>query len=103
MIDEKQRIYLRLRLHIRCSNTVFDQGEAVHRDPRGELENSKHFGRKLSALQGSDIVVYKNIRSFGNHGAVGEISSDLYGLSGCDILNLTFCRLDFHQLLIKIS
>ena len=33
----------------------------------------------------------------------GEISSDLYGLSGCDILNLTFCRLDFHQLLIKIS
>ena len=40
---------------IRCSNTVFDQGEAVHRDPRGELENSKHFGRKLSALQGSDI------------------------------------------------
>ena len=35
--------------------------------------------------------------------AVGEISSDLYGLSGCDILNLTFCRLDFHQLLIKIS
>ena len=34
---------------------------------------------------------------------VGEISSDLYGLSGCDILNLTFCRLDFHQLLIKIS
>ena len=61
MIDEKQRIYLRLRLHIRCSNTVFDQGEAVHRDPRGELENSKHFGRKLSALQGSDIVVYKDI------------------------------------------
>ena len=35
--------------------------------------------------------------------AAGEISSDLYGLSGCDILNLTFCRLDFHQLLIKIS
>ena len=35
--------------------------------------------------------------------AVGEISSDLYGLSGCDILNLTFCRLDFHLLLIKIS
>ena len=35
--------------------------------------------------------------------APGEISSDLYGLSGCDILNLTFCRLDFHQLLIKIS
>ena len=34
---------------------------------------------------------------------LGEISSDLYGLSGCDILNLTFCRLDFHQLLIKIS
>ena len=33
----------------------------------------------------------------------GEISSDLYRLSGCDILNLTFCRLDFHQLLIKIS
>ena len=33
----------------------------------------------------------------------GEISSDLYGLSWCDILNLTFCRLDFHQLLIKIS
>ena len=30
---------------------------------------------------------------------VGEISSDLYGLSGCNILNLTFCRLDFHQLL----
>ena len=24
-------------------------------------------------------------------------------LSWCDILNLTFCRLDFHQLLIKIS
>ena len=37
------------------------------------------------------------------HIAPGEISSDLYGLSGCDILNLTFCRLDFHQLLIKIS
>ena len=36
-------------------------------------------------------------------GTGGEISSDLYGLSGCDILNLTFCRLDFHQLLIKIS
>ena len=34
---------------------------------------------------------------------LGEISSDLYRLSGCDILNLTFCRLDFHQLLIKIS
>ena len=34
---------------------------------------------------------------------LGEISSDLYGLSGCDILNLTFCRLDFHQFLIKIS
>ena len=33
----------------------------------------------------------------------GEISSDLYRLSWCDILNLTFCRLDFHQLLIKIS
>jgi hypothetical protein len=33
----------------------------------------------------------------------GEISSDLYRLSGRDILNLTFGRLDFHQLLIKIS
>ena len=71
MIDEKQRIYLRLRLHIRCSNTVFDQGEAVHRDPRGELENSKHFGRKLSALQGSDIVVYKDIRCFCNNSSEG--------------------------------
>ena len=65
MIDDhlkrEQRIYLRLRLLFKCVITVFDQGEAVHRDPRGELENSKHFGRKLSALQGSDIVVYKNI------------------------------------------
>ena len=51
----------KIAIHFKCVNTVFDQGEAVHRDPRGELENSKHFGRELSALQGSDIAVYKNI------------------------------------------
>ena len=48
------------------------------------------------------IVQFAKVGCSGK-GGTGEISSDLYGLSGCDFLNLTFCRLDFHQLLIKIS
>ena len=54
--------------------------------------NSKHFVASASAC----VIALAQATA-------GEISSDLYGLSGCDILNLTFCRLDFHQLLIKIS
>ena len=50
------------------------------------------------------VSLHKKVTTrINDSGTVGEISSDLYGLSGCDILNLTFCRLDFHQLLIKIS
>ena len=51
-------------------------------------------------IKGSHYTILANVMP---DDAVGEISSDLYRLSGCDILNLTFCRLDFHQLLIKIS
>ena len=52
-------------------------------------------------IDGHAIVVV--MVALPDHHIAGEISSDLYGLSWCDILNLTFCRLDFHQLLIKIS
>ena len=62
--------------------------------------------RRTSALAStcSGEVLKINCSSKDSFSSVtGEIASDLYGLSGCDILNLTFCSLDFHQLLIKIS
>ena len=61
--------------------------------------------RYLQELVLSEEVEKKRKQSHfaGRNCSTGEISSDLYGLSWCDILNLTFCRLDFHQLLIKIS
>ena len=70
----------------------------------GKMERESNFRFFIVAL---GILTYIHINlthtlSFATAGT-GEISSDLYGLSGCDILNLTFCRLDFHQLLIKIS
>ena len=62
-----------------------------------------HFDFPLQRLQIAARLVCKLLFLGPRGPLVGEISSDLYRLSGCDILNLTFCRLDFHQLLIEIS
>ena len=67
------------------------------------LDGSPHLLHALNALVLEFIVHCEFALVTPGRATSGEISSDLYRLSGCDILNLTFCRLDFHQLLIKIS
>ena len=86
-----------------CSSSCGSPGCGAHYVPAANpCVSGACYTSSCSSCTSSSSSSYSAPAHPSNTVTVGEIASDLYGLSGCDILNLTFCRLDFHQLLIKI-